>query len=129
MFWYTRDMRFSAERIRELAASRGLSLSALLRAAGVSRTAYYSLVRKKSAFPQSVRRLADTLGVLETELVASVPPVRNELDPVVAEARRISAKHPGLEFENVWHTLLVLRETPLARLQGSLRRGRAAPLW
>ena len=122
-------MRLSSERIRELAASRGLSLSALLREAGVSRTAYYSLARRESAFPKSVSRLADTLGVRETDLFESVPARKNELDPVVAEARRISARHPGIEFENVWHTLLVLRETPLARLQGSLRRGRAAPLW
>jgi transcriptional regulator with XRE-family HTH domain len=122
-------MRFSAKRIRELAASRGLSLSALLREAGVSRTAYYSLARRESAFPKSVSRLADTLGVTETDLFEAVTARRNELDPVVAEARRIAAKHPGIEFENIWHTLLVLRETPLQRLQGSLRRGRAAPLW
>jgi transcriptional regulator with XRE-family HTH domain len=122
-------MRFSAERIRKLAASRGVSLSALLREAGVSRSAYYSLARRESAFPKSISRLADTLGVSETDLFEPVPAERSALDPVVAEARRIAARHPGVEFENVWHTLLVLRETPLQRLQGSLRRGRAAPLW
>jgi len=67
--------------------------------------------------------------VSETDLFERVPARPNGLDPVVAEARRIAAKLPGIEFENVWHTLLVLRETPLQRLQGSLRRGRAAPLW
>ena len=122
-------MRLSTERIRELALSRGLSLSALLREAGVSRTAYYSLARRESAFPRSISRIADALGVTETDLFEAAPARKNELDPVVAEARRIAAKHPEIEFEHVWHTLLVLRETPLQRLQGSLRRGRAAPLW
>jgi transcriptional regulator with XRE-family HTH domain len=51
-------MRFSAKRIREFAATRGLSLSAILREAGVSRTAYYSLARRTSAFPRSASRLA-----------------------------------------------------------------------
>jgi transcriptional regulator with XRE-family HTH domain len=122
-------MRLSTARIRELAASRGLSLSALLREASVSRTAYYSLARRESAFPRSVRRLADTLGVTETDLFEAVPPQRRDVDRLVAEARRIAGKHPEIDFENVWHTLLVLREPPLQRLRGSLRRGRAAPLW
>ena len=122
-------MRLSTERIRELAVSRGLSLSALLREAGVSRNAYYSLARRESAFPNSVSRLADTLGVTETDLFESAPARKHDADRLVAEARRIASKHPGIEFENVWHTLLVLREPPLQRLRRSLRRGRASPLW
>jgi transcriptional regulator with XRE-family HTH domain len=122
-------MRFSAERIRELAAARGLSVSALLREARVSRNAYYSLSRRESAFPKSVRRLAAALGVTEAELFEAAPERREEIDPLVVEARRIAAALPGVEFDDVWHTLLVLRETPLQRLQGSLRRGRAAPVW
>ena len=122
-------MRFSAERIRELAAARGLSVSALLREAGVSRNAYYSLSRRESAFPKSVRRLAAALGVTEADVFEAAPERREEIDRLVVEARRIAAALPGVEFDDVWHTLLVLRETPLQRLQGSLRRGRAAPVW
>ena len=122
-------MRLSTERVRELAASRGQSLSALLREAGVSRNAYYSLARRESVFPNSVSRVADALGVPETDLFEAVPERKTDVDRLVAEARRIAAKTPELEFENVWHTLLVLRETPLERLRRSLRRGRAAPLW
>ena len=122
-------MRLSTERIRELAASRGLSLSALLREAGISRNAYYSLARRESVVPKSVHRLAGTLGVAPTDLFEEVLEDKHDVDRLVAEARRIAARHPGIEFENVWHTLLVLREPPLQRLRGSLRRGRAAPLW
>jgi len=122
-------MRLSADRVRELAAARGLSLSALLREAGVSRNAYYSLSRRESAFPDSVRRLAAALGVAETDLFEAVPERQKDVDRLVAEARRIAAKLPGIEFDDVWHTLLVLRETPLQRLRGSLRRGKAAPVW
>ena len=122
-------MRFSLERTRALAAARGLSVSALLREAGVSRNAYYSLSRRESAFPKTVTRLAATLGVSESDLFDAVPERREAIDRLVAEARRIAAKLPGIEFDDVWHTLLVLRETPLQRLRGSLRRGRAAPLW
>lgn len=105
-------------------------MSALLREAGVSRNAYYSLSRRESAFPRSVLRLADTLGVTATDLFVEGEPAREDaIDQLVAEARRITAKLPGIEFDDVWHTLLVLRETPLQRLRGSLRRGRAAPLW
>ncbi len=60
---------------------------------------------------------------------AQLPALPKDLERLLAQARRITANNPGIEFENVWHTLLVLRETPLERLQGSLRRGRAAPLW
>jgi transcriptional regulator with XRE-family HTH domain len=122
-------MRISTERVRELAASRGQSLSALLREAGVSRNAFYSLARRESVYPKTVSRVADALGVPETELFEAAPEQQKDVDRLVAEARRIAAKVPGIEFENVWHTLLVLRETPLQRLRGSLRRGRAAPLW
>ena len=78
---------------------------------------------------ERIRGLAAALGVAEADLFEAVPERKKDVDSLVAEARRIAAKLPGIEFDDVWHTLLVLRETPLQRLQGSLRRGRAAPLW
>ena len=122
-------MRFSAERVRELAAARGISLSALLREAGVSRNAFYSLARRESTFPKSVHRIADALGVAAAEMFEPAAGPSNDVLRLVAEARRITTELPDIDFENVWHTLLVLRETPVQRLRRSLRRGRAAPLW
>lgn len=41
----------------------GLSLAETLGEAGVSRTAYYSLLRNESVLPASLLALADRLGV------------------------------------------------------------------
>ena len=47
-------MRLSADRIKRFCARRGVSLQAFLDSAGVSRTAYYSLIRKNSILPRPV---------------------------------------------------------------------------
>lgn len=49
--------------MKELCRERNMTLKALLADAGVSRTAYYSLLRKESVLPKSVDRIARCLGV------------------------------------------------------------------
>jgi transcriptional regulator with XRE-family HTH domain len=122
-------MRLDPDRIHDLARERGYSLAELLRRAGVSRTAYYSLVRRPSVVPKTVRSLARTLGVSERRLVredgeAALPRGKS----LLAEARAICRGAPGASFEGVWHALCLLELPPLGRLERSLIRGRAVPV-
>jgi transcriptional regulator with XRE-family HTH domain len=111
-------MRVATDKIRRLARRRGLTLSALLARAGVSRNAYYSLARRSSVLPKTLGSLARTLGVSESELLDEVP-------LSVVTARRICAENPAIAFENAWHVLAMLEMKPTERLNRSLIRGRA----
>jgi hypothetical protein len=121
-------MKLSSDLIREHCSRRGLTLGSLLKEAGVSRTAYYSLVRKSSVLPGSVTAIASTLGVSPSEILESSPLSEQEAQVRLREARKILRQHPNASFENVWHTLVLLDETPLERLRRSLLRGRAIDL-
>ncbi len=121
-------MRLNADRIRRHCARRGISLQALLHDAGVSRTAYYSLVRKDSVLPRSVRSLAGTLGVRPSALLVEAGPEEWRARAMLRKAQRIVKSQPGTSFENVWHTLVLLEEDPAERLRRSLLRGRALDL-
>jgi transcriptional regulator with XRE-family HTH domain len=119
-------MRLNPENLRRLARERGLSLSAVLRRAGVSRTAYYSLARRESVLPNSIHALAKELGVSPVELLDAEPwPHEYRARSLLEEARTICAEHPEASFENVWHTLNLLDLPPEERLNRSLIRGRA----
>lgn len=117
-------MRLNHEKVRELARKRSTTLTGVLRAAGVSRTAYYSLVSRPDILPRTVRALADALEVGPSEFLDEVrtsPVQRRRL----ARARTVCAAHPGANFHNVWHTLTLLELPPIERLARSLRRARA----
>ena len=105
-----------------------MSLQALLDEAGVSRTAYYSLVRKDSVLPRSVRTLAGTLGVRPSALLVEAGPAEWRARAMLRKAQRIMTHNPGTSFENIWHTLVLLEEEPAERLRRSLLRGRALDL-
>jgi len=119
-------MKLDSDKVRRLAESQGISLSALLVHAGVNRTEYYSLVRRPSVLPKTIHALAHALGVRAGDLLdeeaADVQLARARLQ----EAKEICAANPDASFENVWHTLCLLDETPIDRLNRSLIRGRTA---
>ena len=119
-------MKLSRSNIRKYCRKQGKSLTTVLRDAGVSRTAYYSLSRRSSVLPRSIHAIADALGVGVGDVLeqASVTTAATA-GRLVEEANRIVEQHPGASFENVWHTLMLLREPPPERLNRSLRRGRA----
>jgi transcriptional regulator with XRE-family HTH domain len=121
-------MRLSAETVRRLCARRGLSLKAFLETAGVSRTAYYSLIRRPSILPRSVHVMARCLDVPPSALVQEEPPAAARARELLGEARRVLAHAPGATFENVWHTLQLLDEPPVERLRRSLVRARTVDL-
>ena len=106
-----------------------MTLGDLLEHAGVSRTAYYSLARRRSVVPRSVHALASALGVALSEILEeSTTTIDEAVAARIAEARAICERFPGASFENVWHTLCLLESTPLERLNRSLTRGRSAAL-
>jgi hypothetical protein len=121
-------MRLDADWIRGECVRREISLQALLHEAGVSRTAYYSLVRKDSVLPRSVCSLAGTLGVRPSALLVEAGPEEWRARAMLRKAQRIVKHNPGMSFENVWHTLVLLEEDPVERLRRSLLRGRALDL-
>jgi transcriptional regulator with XRE-family HTH domain len=121
-------MKLSSDLIRKLCTRQGLTLQSLLSEAAVSRTAYYSLVRKSSVLPGSVTAIASALGVPPAEILESSPPAELEAQIRLREVRKVLRRHPNASFENVWHTLVLLDEPPVERLRRSLLRGRAVDL-
>ena len=119
-------MKLSIAKVRSLGKQRDLCLTSLLERSGVSRTAFYSLARRDSVFPKTIKAVARTLGVSPLDILEqpagwldAVPTLRLE------QARRIIASAPAAEFQNVWHTLALLELPPVERLNRSLLRGRS----
>jgi hypothetical protein len=107
-----------------------MSLSSVLRRAGVSRTAYYSLVGKPSVLPGTIHALSAALGTPEAEILSVEEPSPEESAVRrIEEARQICTKYPEVEFESVWHTLCLLDLSPVERLNRSLIRGCATPVY
>jgi transcriptional regulator with XRE-family HTH domain len=121
-------VKLSAGRIRRLCADRGLSLQVFLEAAGVSRTAYYSLARRPSVLPRSVHAMARMLDVAPSTILEESAPAAARAQAMLEEARIILKHNPRAAFENVWHTLVLLDEPPVERLRRSLLRARTADL-
>lgn len=122
-------MKLSGTKVRSLSRQQGESLSEVLRRAGVSRTAYYSLVRRDSVLPKTILALAAALGVPSSEILEStLPSVGAEHQRRLHEARAIVATSPDTSFENVWHALCLLDLAPTERLNRSLIRGRATAI-
>lgn len=117
-------MRIDLAKFRELARKRGLSLNALLAKAGVSKTAFYHLVRKNSVLPASLLTLAETLSVRPSAFLTEKNPDLAKIRRVLRLTDRIVAGNPDLDRDNVRLTLLLLEEEPVRRLRRSLIRGR-----
>ena len=88
-------MRLSGSRVRQLCREKGLHLSRMLRMAGVSRNAYYSLLRKDSVLPKSVTALARQLNVTPSAFLEETLPqaektrrLREKLDTIMKKKQR-----------------------------------------
>ena len=121
-------MKLDVDAIRRCCEARGLPVSRVLREAGISRTAYYSLLRRDSVLPKTVIRLAGALDTPASGLLDEQSSEEKRARRRVEFAKRIAAAHSGTSFENVWHTMALLDEPPSARLNRALRRGRAGTL-
>lgn len=100
----------------------------MLREAGVSRNAFYTLARKDSVVPLSLLRIAERLGVSLSALLDDVVPPTQRIKDLTAEARRVARRHRRVDRDNVRQTLLLLEEKPISRLRRALRRGRPVNL-
>jgi transcriptional regulator with XRE-family HTH domain len=120
-------VKLSSARIKKLCRSRGIGLGDLLRRAGVSRTAYYSLVRKSSILPKSADALAATLDVPPSRLIEE-PDHLEKARRILLQVDRVMSRHPEASREDVLHTLRLLELKPIERLRRGLLRGRASRL-
>ena len=69
--------------------------------------------------------MARALGVSPSELLEEeTATTQEEAAELVEKANCVLSRYPDASFENVWHTLMLLREPPAERLNRSLRRGR-----
>jgi len=121
-------MRLSAEEIKDLCGARSLSLNALLKRAGVSKTAFYHLIYKDSVLPRSIDALAAALDVRPSALLEETDRKSRCAIRLLETVDRIAASDPSLDRDNVRHTLLLLEEKPIERLRRSLLRARKPDL-
>ncbi|OGD15951.1 MAG: hypothetical protein A2V76_07355 [Candidatus Aminicenantes bacterium RBG_16_63_14] len=121
-------MRLSGKNIRRLCGERMISLNALLKNAGVSKTAYYHLIAKESVFPRSIGALAAALDVRPSVLLEEADRESRRAIRLLEAADRIVAGDPSMDRDNVRHTLLLLEEKPIDRLRRSLLRARRPDL-
>ena len=115
-------MRLATDRVRTLCARRGTNLSALLRDANVSRNAFYTLSRKPSVLPRTVRALAAGLGVQPSAFLKEDPSPVEEARLLIKQIDTIERRSKIHDRDNVRHTLLLLREKPIDRLRRALIR-------
>ena len=118
-------MRIKTKRIKQLCNKQGKSLHELLADAGVSPNAYYTLARKESVLPGSVRAIAHSLNVSPLEILQDVQ--TDLVDPalrLIEQVEGIMSRHGKADRDNVRHTLILLSEEPSTRLERALRRVR-----
>lgn len=121
-------MRLSGENIKKLCGARSLSLNALLKRAGVSKTAFYHLIYKDSVLPRSIDALAVALKVRSSALLEEADRKSRRALRLLEAANRIAGSDRTMDRDNVRHTLLLLEEKPIERLRRSLLRARKPDL-
>ena len=115
-------MNLVPEKLQNIARKQGLSLKQLLERAHVSKTAYYSILRKNSVLPQSIHSLAAALAVKPSALLEEENPAEKKHLQLRKQLEEIIQSHPEADRDNVWHTLLLLEQKPIERLQRGLLR-------
>ena len=88
-------MKLNTESIRKMSRDRGLGLGELLKQAGVSRTAYYSLARREELLPASIRRLAKALDVSPESILLDEQKLAEEMRHIAQKAEALAAQHKG----------------------------------
>jgi transcriptional regulator with XRE-family HTH domain len=122
-------MRLAVDRVKKLCAGRGLNLTALLREAKVSRNAYYTLSRKPSVLPKSIRNLAAALEVKPSAFLKVRETPSDEARSLIEQIDRIEHRFKIHDRDNVRHTLLLLREKPIDRLRRALIRAQKPDIY
>ena len=118
-------MKIDTDRIKALCKPRNLTIARLLRKAGVSHNAYYSLTRKSSVLPKSIAMLSRALNVRQSALLTDEDAEIRKARRLLKKVDEIVAENPGIDRDTVRHTLLLLQEKPIERLRRALVRGQA----
>lgn len=117
-------MRVSLDKVEYECRRKDLNIGELLREAGVSRNAFYSLARKDYVVPPSLIRIAERLDISVSALLEEATTPAARMRALAVESERISKRYPGTDPENIRHTLILLNEKPIERLRRALLRGR-----
>lgn len=115
-------MKLNTGRLKEICERRQMTLDKLLRNAGVSRNAYYTLARKTSVLPRSIRLLADSLNVPASAFLDETPAPSERTRTLARQVDKIAGGNKRISRDNVRHSLLLLEEKPFDRLRRSLLR-------
>jgi len=105
-----------------------MQIGQMLREAGVSRNAFYTLARNEFVVPRSLVRIAELLDVPVSSFLDDVPTPTQQIKLILAESARIQKRYKDVDPDNVRHTLLLLDDTPIERLRRALLRGRSLNL-
>ncbi len=117
-------MRVSLKKVEYECGRKDLNVGELLREAGVSRNAFYSLARKEYVVPLSLIRIADRLNIPVSDLLEETDAPAARMRSIAAEAEQVAHRYPEVDPDNIRHTLILLSEKPVERLRRALRRGR-----
>ncbi|MFW6140210.1 MAG: hypothetical protein ACOC5S_02510 [Acidobacteriota bacterium] len=117
-------MHISKSKLEKLIHSKGLTLKVLLTRARISKTAYYHLLYKDTVLPKSIHALSKVLKVRPSAFLEEMTPEEKKIRQIAKRTDQIMAENPGLDRENVRHTLLLLKEDPVVRLRRGLIRAR-----
>ena len=123
-YWYTIDVKLSMDKVEYECRRSHLNLGEMLREAGVSRNAFYSLARKDYVVPLSLILIAERLHISVSGLLEEADTPAERMKSIIVESERVSKRHPGTDRDTIRHTLLLLSEKPVERLRRALRRGR-----
>jgi hypothetical protein len=86
------------------------------------------LIDKESVLPRSIDALAAALGVRPSALLEESDRKARRALRLLEKADRIAGSDPSMDRDNIRHTLLLLEEKPIDRLQRSLLRARKPDL-
>jgi len=116
-------MRVAAQKVRDLCRKKKMTVDGMLRRAGVSRNAYYTLARKSLVVPRSLMAVSRCLGVPPSDLLVDDLAAQREAQGLMRKVAAVATRYPQADRDNVRHTLLLLRERPIERLRRALIRG------
>lgn len=117
-------MRISLEAIKDKCRQQNITLTELLRQAGVSRNAFYTLARMDHVLPKSIRAVAEKLNISPSEILTEDNSEMEKMKFLLKRADDIAGRYKKADQDNIRHTLLLLQEPPVERLRRALTRGR-----
>ena len=117
-------MRMSLEIIKDKCRQQNITISELLKQAGVSRNAFYTLAREEHVLPKSIRAIAKSLNISPSEFLTEDNQEMEEMKLLLNKVDEIAKKYKNIDRDNIRHTLLLMREPPIENLRRALTRGR-----